>query len=243
MSVPIYFSKRAADLSISYEGSIAPLPDTALGSWRFNLDRWLKPKDLYGKLLSAADDAGRIWAKPKSAVEGDLIAFTLESVIYGAVQVLTDHERKEPFSVFLFQGMAKQEPFSPPVVVFGVGSVENYVDFQGDEKPFRGTWFPSSPEGRAYVYEKLGIITPTSRDRELDLLGMSLSEVSASGEQVELFKDLIRTLNNNHLETDWGIDHYRRTAPRARLIGIVEDTRTEADLIEVLVRPVLLEQK
>ena len=106
----------------------------------------------------------------------------------------------------------------------------------------RGTWFPSSPEGRAALYQKVGLITQEERDT-----GLEASDPEGAwdepGEQWRLFDDLLQALNHNAMHGSRTVDHYQNRSPRCRILGCVEDrvSTDSEELLGLLVRPIAID--
>ncbi|MCQ1947643.1 hypothetical protein [Arthrobacter sp. zg-Y1116] len=249
----IYFSSRAAKELLDYEEGEQHFEAAGTGSAELNLGffklqlpfvPWKRRFTRSERLLKAAHRYGREIVPVEQAKEQDLVNISLRNIAYGAVKTMGIGGSQEPFTIFLFAGEAPRLGISPSVSVMGVGSVDNYSRYVGDESAFRGTWFPSSPEGRAEIYRREGILTAEERDREFHAWGLSMQAEVKTGHQVELFEDLLGSLNHNHMSSEVVVDNYRQSLKKAKLIGVVEDSReSDQGARSLLVRPILIDGK
>lgn len=92
------------------------------------------------------------------------------------------------------------------------------------------------------VYEKLGIVSKEERDCELNLFSDGIEAETQPGVQVELFRDLLLTLNNNEQNRTFIIDKKLNRVNKLQVLGVVEDSEiSDPTATCLLLRPFLIE--
>lgn len=256
----LYFSERAALELLDFSAATSSAPDATLGSVEVGVTfpgvgatlkaspgKWLPPRGQRDELLRHIRGRGEVVRRDAVAVPlGSVVDLDLENIHLGTIRVASVGGVATPFWVFLLVATVPPQGSKPPVHVIAVGSPDNYRAFDRSAaiEPRIGEWHPSSPEGRAMLYEKLGILTRDQVERELQMFEESYPKLFEPGEQVNLFRYMIGALQNNDLTGDTRIDASTRPVPAGALLGIVEDIdSTDGQPPTVLVRLIHLERR
>ena len=255
----LYFSDRAAlerlDFVPAAPGALNALP-TAVeleltvpvvgATVKVSSKKWFAPRGLRDEILQHARRRGEVARRDAATVPlGAFVDLDLEDIRLGTVKVASVGGARTPFWVFLLVATVPSRGATPPVKVIGVGSADNFEAFahRGAVEPVAGEWYPSSPEGRAMLYEKIGILSRNQVERELAMFGETYPVNFEPGQQISLFRDLIGALQHNDLTGDIRIGPFR-PVPAGALLGVVEDVESaEGRPPTVLVRLIHLEQR